>query len=83
MAARHLKHYHYEPTVYYPKQTKNELYQVNLSPFNMCQSGRSLCQRLVTQLKNLDIPFTEDFASAINDTDHVVDAIFGNPHLPL
>ena len=60
VAARHLWHYGYQPTVYYPKQSKNDLYQ-----------------RLATQLKNLDVPFTEDFNSSLNTTDHVVDAIFG------
>jgi len=33
--------------------------------------------RLATQLKNLDVPFVDDFSSAIKDTDHIVDAIFG------
>ena len=28
VAARHLWHYGYKPTMYYPKQSKNELYQV-------------------------------------------------------
>jgi NAD(P)H-hydrate epimerase len=28
VAARHLFHYGYQPTIYYPKQSKNELYQV-------------------------------------------------------
>ncbi|KAI9845750.1 MAG: hypothetical protein M1837_004583 [Sclerophora amabilis] len=60
VAARHLWHYGYRPTIYYPKQSKNELYQ-----------------RLATQLKNLDIPFTDDFSSALDQSDHVVDAIFG------
>ncbi|EKD12496.1 putative apolipoprotein A-I binding protein [Drepanopeziza brunnea f. sp. 'multigermtubi' MB_m1] len=55
VAARHLWHYGYQPTVYYPKQSKNELYQ----------------------LKNLNVPFTDDFPSALQDSDHVVDAIFG------
>jgi len=27
VAARHLSHYGYDPTIYYPKQSKNELYQ--------------------------------------------------------
>ena len=31
MAARHLFHYGYQPTIYYPKQSKNELYQVCIS----------------------------------------------------
>jgi len=60
VAARHLWHYGYKPTIYYPKQSKNELYQ-----------------RLAKQLKDLDIPFTEDFPSALQQSDHVVDAIFG------
>lgn len=33
VAARHLWHYGYKPTIYYPKQSKNELYQVSL-PFS-------------------------------------------------
>lgn len=27
VAARHLKHYGYHPTIFYPKRSKNELYQ--------------------------------------------------------
>jgi len=60
VAARHLWHYGYKPTIYYPKQSKNELYQ-----------------RLSTQLKNLNIPFVEDFPAALEESDHIVDAIFG------
>lgn len=30
VAARHLRHYGYQPSVYYPKRGKNELYQVRL-----------------------------------------------------
>jgi len=36
-----------------------------------------IVHRLATQLKNLEIPFTEDFPSALTNSDHVVDAIFG------
>ncbi|CAG8975346.1 hypothetical protein HYALB_00005676 [Hymenoscyphus albidus] len=60
VAARHLWNYGYTPTVYYPKQSKNELYQ-----------------RLATQLKDLSVPFTTDFSASLQETDHVVDAIFG------
>ena len=60
MAARHLWHYGYQPTIYFPKKTSNELYD-----------------RLATQLKNLDIPFTEDFETSLKTSNHVVDAIFG------
>jgi len=60
VAARHLWHYGYKPTIYYPKQSKNDLYQ-----------------RLATQLKNLSVPFTDDFPAALKETDHIVDAIFG------
>lgn len=34
-------------------------------------------QRLADQLKNLQIPFAENFHDALAETDHVVDAIFG------
>jgi NAD(P)H-hydrate epimerase len=60
VAARHLFHYGYQPTIYYPKQSKNDLYQ-----------------RLRKQLEDLKVPFTDDFPSALNSTDHIVDAIFG------
>jgi len=60
VAARHLWHYGYKPMIYYPKQSKNDLYQ-----------------RLSTQLKNLNIPFTDDFPSALREADHIIDAIFG------
>ncbi|KAF2251408.1 apolipo protein A-I binding protein-like protein [Trematosphaeria pertusa] len=60
VAARHLFHYGYQPTIYYPKQSKNELYQ-----------------RLKKQLEDLKVPFTDDFPSALSQTDHIVDAIFG------
>lgn len=60
VAARHLNFYGYTPTVYYPKQSKNELYQ-----------------RLCKQLRDLSVPFTDDFASASSSTDLIVDAVFG------
>ena len=40
-------------------------------------------QRLATQLRNLSVPFTEDFAGALKETDHIVDAIFGKSSSPL
>ncbi|KAH7316637.1 NAD(P)H-hydrate epimerase [Stachybotrys elegans] len=60
VAARHLFFYGYQPTIYYPKRSKNELYQ-----------------RLSKQLEDLNVPFVDDFQSAIGQTDHIVDAIFG------
>ncbi|KAI8680036.1 NAD(P)H-hydrate epimerase [Fusarium keratoplasticum] len=60
VAARHLRHYGYNPTVFYPKRSKNDLYQ-----------------RLAKQLEDLDVPFVDDFSSAVSSTDHIVDAIFG------
>ena len=60
VAARHLFHYGYSPTIFYPIPTNKEIYT-----------------RLATQLKNLRIPFTTDFAAAANSTDHIIDAIFG------
>ncbi|KAK5107347.1 hypothetical protein LTR62_001363 [Meristemomyces frigidus] len=60
VAARHLFHFGYKPTMYYPKQSKNELYQ-----------------RLRTQLEQLKVSFTDDFPSAAQHTDYIIDAIFG------
>ncbi|KAM3468269.1 hypothetical protein MY5147_008097 [Beauveria neobassiana] len=60
VAARHLFYYGYRPSIFYPKQGKNELYQ-----------------RLAKQLEDLQVPFIEDFVSAAQDTDHIIDAIFG------
>ncbi|KAK7418657.1 hypothetical protein QQX98_003847 [Neonectria punicea] len=60
VAARHLRHYGYQTTVFYPKRSKNDLYQ-----------------RLAKQLEDLDVPFVDDFSSAMKSTDHIVDAIFG------
>ncbi|KAI8632722.1 YjeF N-terminal domain-containing protein [Xylariaceae sp. FL1651] len=60
VAARHLYHYGYQPSIYYPKRSKNELYQ-----------------RLAKQLEDLEVPFVDDFTSAIKSTDHIVDAVFG------
>lgn len=60
VAARHLVHYGYTPTIYYPKPGKSDLYT-----------------RLTTQLKQLNVKFTSDFSTAIEQTDHIVDAVFG------
>ncbi|KAJ4131704.1 hypothetical protein NW768_005901 [Fusarium equiseti] len=60
VAARHLRQYGYSPTVFYPKRSKNDLYQ-----------------RLAKQLEDLEVPFVDDFSTALNSTDHIVDAIFG------
>lgn len=60
VAARHLYNYGYQPTIFYPKRSKNDFYQ-----------------RLTKQLQDLEVPFIHDFQSALNSTDHVVDAIFG------
>ncbi|KAI1421776.1 YjeF N-terminal domain-containing protein [Xylaria sp. FL1777] len=60
VAARHLRQYGYQPSVYYPKRSKNDLYQ-----------------RLAKQLEDLEVAFVDDFTSAIQSADHVVDAVFG------
>lgn len=44
VAARHLCHYGYTPTVYYPKRPKNDLYQVMISPSHL--SSRWQCHSL-------------------------------------
>ncbi|RDA95313.1 hypothetical protein CP533_3530 [Ophiocordyceps camponoti-saundersi (nom. inval.)] len=60
VAARHLFFYGYEPTVFYPKRSKGDLFP-----------------RLAKQLELLQVPFVDDFESAMSSTDQVVDAIFG------
>lgn len=60
MAARHLHHFGYTPTVYYPKPSKPDLFH-----------------RLQIQLKSLSIPFADDFGSALESSDLILDAIFG------
>ncbi|KAF4124430.1 NAD(P)H-hydrate epimerase [Geosmithia morbida] len=41
------------------------------------RSSNELYKRLSKQLEDLEVPFIDDFASALAATDHVVDAIFG------
>ncbi|KAJ2896491.1 hypothetical protein MKZ38_005479 [Zalerion maritima] len=126
VAARHLCHYGYQPSVFYPKRSKNELYQrtwrpgngakeqrlaistfmilfmlaqISLrdiqpssskfaprtplpGPLSSSQSNRPNTffhhfQRLSKQLEDLEVPFIDDFPTALGSTDHVVDAIFG------
>src|SRR3954470_10143658 len=36
VAARHLWHYGYQPTIYYPKRSKNDLYQVQYLQWALC-----------------------------------------------
>ncbi|KAH6605230.1 YjeF N-terminal domain-like protein [Trichoderma cornu-damae] len=76
VAARHLFYYGYRPTVFYPKRSKNELYQI-VFPFNVQRIADHGLQRLAKQLEDLEIPFIDDFPAAMKSTDHVVDAIFG------
>lgn len=42
VAARHLRHYGYQPTIFYPKRSKNELYQVRLE-FLQFQTSWNFC----------------------------------------
>ncbi|KAI9904197.1 hypothetical protein N3K66_000726 [Trichothecium roseum] len=41
------------------------------------RSNNDLYQRLAKQLEDLEIPFVDDFQSALSTTDHIIDAIFG------
>ena len=41
VAARHLFHYGYQPTIYYPKKTRHELYEVNASELNAINQTES------------------------------------------
>jgi NAD(P)H-hydrate epimerase len=63
VCARHLHHYGYSPKIYYPKPT-------NAAIFNNLQK----------QLRHIHIPFltsVEEFTSELQQTDLVVDALFG------
>ncbi|MCJ1307756.1 hypothetical protein MMC25_001404 [Agyrium rufum] len=62
VAARHLWHYGYKPTIYYPKQSKNELYQ------RLETQLRNLKVPFVEG---------KDFDRAVSETDSIVDAVFG------
>jgi NAD(P)H-hydrate epimerase len=39
--------------------------------------AKGLNKRLTKQLEDLSVPFTEDFSKELEQTDYVVDAIFG------
>jgi NAD(P)H-hydrate epimerase len=36
-------------------------------------------QRLAKQLEDLKVPFVDEFEPAMGSSDHIVDAIFGQP----
>lgn len=61
VAARHLFHFGYQPTIYYPKPGKHELY--------------ARLRKQLEQLR-VPI-FTENFSAELGKSDVVVDAIFG------
>ncbi|KAI8813542.1 YjeF N-terminal domain-containing protein [Cladochytrium replicatum] len=60
VAARHLKHFGYNPSVFYPKRTDKQLYM-----------------NLVTQCRNLNIPFVDGVEDAVGGSDLVLEGIFG------
>ncbi|CAG8422421.1 unnamed protein product [Penicillium salamii] len=62
VAARHLSHFGYNPSVYYPKEGKNELYQ----------RLKTQLQNL-----SIPFIATEDFSTSLKQSDLLVDAIFG------
>ncbi|KAJ5319144.1 uncharacterized protein N7506_011848 [Penicillium brevicompactum] len=62
VAARHLSHFGYRPSVYYPKEGKNELYQR---------------LKIQLQNLSIPFISAEKFPSALKSSDMLVDAIFG------
>lgn len=62
VAARHLWHYGYQPTIYYPKKGRNELYERLTIQLNNLK---------VPFIEDAD------FKSTLYNSDHVIDAIFG------
>ncbi|PKY06261.1 AI-BP family protein [Aspergillus campestris IBT 28561] len=81
VAARHLAQYGYTPSIYYPKEGKNPLYQVFIRVLRSKQRRKKkdklTNQRLKTQLHNLSVPFITDLPPAIRTSDFLIDAIFG------
>ncbi|KAJ5280165.1 hypothetical protein N7478_005537 [Penicillium angulare] len=77
VAARHLAQYGYKPSVYYPKEGKNELYKVKPGTRTQTESQFNNSKRLKIQLQNLSVPFITDFSTALKETHFLVDAIFG------
>lgn len=63
MAARHLAHYGYTPSIYYPKEGKKELY--------------SRLKTQLSQLSIPFISSPSDFQSTLGKTSLIIDAIFG------
>jgi hypothetical protein len=47
-------------------------------PFFPLQAANSCAKRLAKQLQDLEVPFVDDFSTALQSADHVVDAIFGS-----
>lgn len=62
VAARHLHHFGYKPRVYFPKQSKNELY--------------ARLRKQLEQLR-VPFVSGGDFTGALAESDYVVDAVFG------
>lgn len=62
VAARHLKLFGFEPTIYYPKKSKNELYE------RLQTQLRNLSIRFIEDA---------DIESEFSTTHHIIDAIFG------
>lgn len=63
VAARHLHHFAYKPTLYYPKPGKKELYE------RLLTQARNLGCPVVEGV--------EEFKAALGEADVVLDAIFG------
>lgn len=68
VAARHLWHYGYRPTVYYPKQGKNELYQVS---FSFCLLSRIIQPDHLNHSMMIQIRQPEDYRDITNETPSV------------
>lgn len=67
MAARHLHHFRYQPTIYLPKPGSKEIYQRLL---RQCENLR------IPVLKSLD-----ELEAGVRETDVIMDAIFGTNEL--
>jgi NAD(P)H-hydrate epimerase len=82
VAARHLTHFGYNVSVWYPKEGKTELFAVSRGgqwEMMTYSDSDSSTQRLKKQLHNMKVPFVpaDEFIDALEGADVVLDAIFG------
>ncbi|POW09455.1 hypothetical protein PSTT_06818, partial [Puccinia striiformis] len=79
VAARHLWHFGHKPTVYYPKQTDNQLYKIHSPGFEILTLFSPFFIEPATPMQNARDTGDRDehFRSDAGETDVILDGIFG------